>query len=85
MDMENNTVILSSTQTINISTCHKWINTWMKVVSTNFPKSRRLVCQQMQNVFLVLLHFYWTDYSTFMRWYFAVSIIIEYIIKISNG
>ena len=30
MDMENNTVILSSTQTINISTCHKWINTWMK-------------------------------------------------------
>ena len=32
MDMENNTVILSSTQTINISTCHKWINTWMKVV-----------------------------------------------------
>ena len=23
MDMENNTVILSSTQTINISTCHK--------------------------------------------------------------
>ena len=29
-DMEKNTVILSSTQTINISTCHKWINTWMK-------------------------------------------------------
>ena len=36
MDMENNTVILSSTQTINIYTCHKWINTWMESAAGGF-------------------------------------------------